>query len=148
MMNGPPQRIRINHDDHHATHVGRTNDGRQFFLTTPFVPAGGSEAGCEFIALYLFDAGGALLEACIDDLGPRQHVDQRVARALFESRFAALGPVRLGPIDIAPFQLERDGTIFGFVPQPPENDDEDWCVIVEPGNFMAFYPPWNGDYDT
>ena len=55
-----PERIPIAHDDYHAKHVGRTPDGRQFFLTTPL----------------------------------------------------------------------------------------DWCVIIEPGNYMAFYPPWEGDYDT
>src|SRR5688500_7198055 len=31
-----PKLVAINHDDHHARHVGRTEDGRQFFLTTPF----------------------------------------------------------------------------------------------------------------
>ena len=45
-----PEKIAIAHDDYHAEHVGRTRDGRQFFVTTPFVPH-----GREFIAVYLFD---------------------------------------------------------------------------------------------
>ena len=57
----------IEHDEHYAEHVGRTGDGRQFFLTTPFEPAIGGQKGSEFVALYLFDGGGKLLEAKIDD---------------------------------------------------------------------------------
>src|SRR5687768_14677806 len=58
-----PTRIAIDHDDHHAQHVGHTADGRQFFLTTPFVPG-----DRDFIALYLFDRDGRLLSATIDDI--------------------------------------------------------------------------------
>jgi hypothetical protein len=29
-----------------------------------------------------------------------------------------------------------------------EEDGDEWCVEFHPGNFMAFYPPWDGDYDT
>jgi hypothetical protein len=38
-----------------SVHVGRTVDGRQVFLTTPFVPAVGGIPGREFIALFLVD---------------------------------------------------------------------------------------------
>ena len=54
----------------------------------------------------------------------------------------------LGDINIAPFSHEAYGTTFGLIAQPPEEEDEDWTVIAEPGNYMAFYPPWDGDYDT
>jgi hypothetical protein len=40
------------------------------------------------------------------------------------------------------------GVNFGLVTQAPEDEDEEWNVIAEPGNYMAFYPPWDGDYDT
>jgi hypothetical protein len=43
-----PKTIAINPDDYHARHVGRTADGRQFFLTTPFEPAIGGRVGREF----------------------------------------------------------------------------------------------------
>ena len=39
MAKKPPKLFPINHDDYHAKHIGTTADGRQFFLTTPFVPA-------------------------------------------------------------------------------------------------------------
>ena len=52
MADGPPETIAIDPDDYHAEHVGRTADGRQFFLTTPFEPAIGGRAGSEFVALH------------------------------------------------------------------------------------------------
>src|SRR5262249_12466767 len=66
-----PKLIAIDHDEYHASHVGRTANGTQFFLTTPFVPAIEGSAGREFVAVYLFDARGRFHEARIDDLGTR-----------------------------------------------------------------------------
>jgi hypothetical protein len=149
MDDGPPKRIAIDQDDYHARHVGRTADGRQFFLTTPFEPAVGGRAGSEFIAMYLFDATGQLLEARIDDFGPRAGVDVEKCRQLYEQRLRELGDVRFERIEIAPFAVERFGTTFGLIPRPPEDDDGGWWVEVEPGNYMAFHEPWDsGDYDT
>ena len=56
MAKGPPNTVTLGHDDYSARYVGRTADGRQFFLTNPFVPAIGGNSGREFLALYLFDA--------------------------------------------------------------------------------------------
>src|SRR5690606_812561 len=63
-----PTTIAIDHDDYHAKLVGRTPDGRQFFLTTPFEPGRPGVPGCEFVALYIFDPAGNLVEAKIDQL--------------------------------------------------------------------------------
>ncbi len=143
MPESAPELIAINHDDYSAKHIGRTADGRQFFLTTPFVPG-----GREFIALYLFDDEGSLLEAKIDDLGLRNEVDNDAARALIDTRLAELGDFSFGDIEVAPFRLERFDTEFGLIAIAPEEDNEEWTVIAEPGNYMGFYPPWDGDYDT
>ena len=72
MENQLPSHIPINHDDYHAEFVGRTSDNRQFFLTNPFVPKLGDHPGREFLALYIFDDDGNLMEAKIEDLGIRQ----------------------------------------------------------------------------
>ena len=144
-----PKLIAIDHDDYHASHVGHTADGHQFFLTTPFVSAGKDNPGCEFIALYIFDDEGALLEAHIDNLGPRAELDNVLASSLFDQRLSQLGPVEYGRIEVKPFEVERFGTTFGLIPQPPEDEDDYWSVTVEPGDYMAFYEPWDsGDYDT
>jgi len=148
-MSKQPKIIAIDHDDYHASRVGQTPDGRQFFLTTPFIPAMGENAGREFIALYLFDKWGKFLEARIDDLGPRAGLDEQRARAVFEQRLAVLGPVEYCRIEVQPFQIERFDTTFGFIPRGPEDEDDGWWVEVEPGNYMAFHEPWDsGEYDT
>lgn len=149
MENGPPDIIAINHDDYHAEHVGRTVDGRQFMLTTPFVPESGPQKGNEFVALYLFDADGKLLEAKIDEFGPRATFDEDKRRQTYEQRLNELGHVTFGRIEVAPFAIERFGTTFGLVLREPEDDEDVWAVEMQPGNYMAFFEPWNsGEYDT
>src|SRR5258706_16007685 len=105
MPEQPPQLIAINHDDYHASHVGRTPDGRQFFLTTPFVPATRGRAGREFIALYLFGADERFQEARIVDMGPRAEFDEQRERSVFKGRLAELGEVELCCIEVQSFHL-------------------------------------------
>ncbi len=147
-MDGIPNTIPINHDDYHAKHIGRTADGRQFFLTTPFVPAYGDEVGCEFIALFIFDAGGALLEAHIDNLGPRAPLAKDSANKLYNERLASLGKIEFCDIEISPFKTERFGVEFGLIPRELEDEDDEPAIEMQPGNYMAFFDPWDGDYDT
>jgi hypothetical protein len=149
MADGPPERIAIAHDDYHGEHVGRTADGRQFFLTTPFVPAIDGRAGNEFVALFLFDSAGRLLEAKIDQLGPRATLDKQGAQDVYDQRLRELGDVSFERIEVAPFAVERFGTTFGLIPRPPEDEDDGWWVELLPGNYMAFHEPWDsGEYDT
>ena len=158
-MSAAPEKILILHDDYHARHIGRTSDGRQFFLTQAFESAIGDSPGREFVALFLFDDDGSLIEDRIDELGTRQELDldgrppgnkasgSTIDDAI-ERRLAELGTVAFGDIEIRPFGVDRLGTTFGFLPVEPEEDGEEWCVEFHPGNFMAFYPPWDGEYDT
>jgi hypothetical protein len=149
MAKGPPKTIALAHDEYAARFVGRTTDGRQFFLTNPFVPAIGGNPGREFLALYLFDRVGALVGAQIESLGTRAGLDEDAARARRAAMLEAIGPVKFGGIKVAPFRVEMFGVEFGFIPQPPEEPGDDWSVIVEPGNYMCFSPPWtSGEYDT
>ncbi len=144
MAKGPPKLVALGHDDYHAEYVGRTRDGRQFFLTTPFVPH-----EREFLALYVFDKSGRLQSATIDDLGPRETLDEPARLARRDALLASLGKVKYQRIRVAPFHIEIFGVEFGFITQPPEEPDEDWSVIVEPGNVMCFWLPWtSGVYDT
>ena len=149
MAKSPPKLVALDHDDYSARDVGLTEDGRQFFLTTPFVPAINGNPGREFLALYLFDKDGGLLEARIEDLGTRATLDENQGRATRDRMLASLGQVKFRRIKVAPFRVKRFGVEFGFIPKPPEESGEDWSVIVEPGNYMALFPPWNsGEYDT
>jgi hypothetical protein len=143
-----PEKIAIDHDDYHAEHVGRTADGRQFLLTTPFV-SGPRPAGNEFVALYLFDSAGQFLEAHIDEFGPRDAIDRVARKRTYEERLESLGEVSYQRIEVAPFRTEHFGVEFGLIPREPEEEDDDWWVILEPGDYMAFHEPWDsGEYDT
>lgn len=147
MTSDRPPLIAIDHDDHHARHVGHTADGGQFFLTTPFLPEDGTDPGREFVALFLFDAAGALVEARIDDLGPRASLDEADQRAREDSHLAALGEMTFDRIVIAPFSVERFGTTFGLIVDDADGD-ECW-VTLQPGDYMAFSEPWDsGEYCT
>jgi hypothetical protein len=151
MAKGPPRLLTIAHDDYHAAHVGRTRDGRQFFLTAPFVPAVrvGSPTGREFLALYLFDRAGVLLEATIDDLGPRVSLDHPARVRRRDELLAGVGELRHGRIRVAPFSITRFGVEFGLIPRAPEEPGGDWAVILMPGDTMCFWPPFSsGIYDT
>jgi hypothetical protein len=141
---GPPKLVTVDHDDYHAEYVGRTKDGRQFFLDVPFVPG-----EREFIALYVFDKAGRLVSATIDDLGPREALDEPARMARRDALLASLGPVKYGRIRVAPFRVEMFGVEFGFIPAPPDEPGGSWRVTVQPGDVMCFFPPWtSGVYDT
>lgn len=146
---GKPSLIAINHDDYHAEHIGRTSDGRQFFLTLAFEPPSGQDEGNEFVALYLFDADGTFVEARIDEFGPRAGMDMDRRTAIYEQRLRELGEVTFTRIEVAPFEHEAFGTTFGLIARPGDEEDEPWWVELHPGNCMAFSEPWDsGDYDT
>ena len=149
MPDGPPALVAINHDDYHARHIGRTGDGRQFFLTALFEPESGQQAGNEFVPLFLFDERGKLIEAKVDQFGPRATMDEAKRQALFGRRLKELGEVSFERIEVAPFAVERFGTQCGLIAEAPEEEDDQWVVELRPGNFMAFYESWDsGDYDT
>jgi hypothetical protein len=144
-----PALIAIEHDDYHAEYVGHLADGRQFFLTTPFIPGHGSHPGEEFVALYLFHQDGQLADSKIDSFGPRETMDHTARRDLRDRRLRELGPVTFDRIEIAPFTIERFGVAFGLIVREPEESDDPWAVTVEPGDYMAFFAPWDsGVYDT
>ena len=148
-MNGRPELIAIGHDDYHAEYVGHLSDGRQFFLTAPFEPAIGGKQGCEYVALFTFDAEGNLLDAQIDSLGPRESLDHDTRQRCRDQRFKSLGDVTFGRIEVRPFAVERFGTIFGLLVREPEDEEDIWAVEMQPGNYMAFFEPWDsGEYDT
>ena len=147
-MEGRPDLVAIDHDDHHAEHIGRTPDGRQFILTNPFDPALGDNPGCEFVALYVFDAAGQLIQAKIDSFGPRGSNDD-ARRRKYAERLASLGDASFERVEVAPFGIERFGLEFGLVARAPEDEDDEWAVEMQPGNYMAFFEPWDsGEYDT
>jgi len=141
-----PARFTIIPDDYHADFAGTAEDGRRFFLTTPFDPS-----SSEFVAVFLWRADGTFDEIRIDDLGPRDDLADGVQEAAIEKRLDELGDYRIEPISVAPFAVQSYGLTFGFVPNvsPGAGGDGEVWVSVQPGDYMAYYAPWNnGEYDT
>ena len=102
MAKRPPELVALDHDNHSAEYVGRTEEDRQFFLTRPFVPAVGDEPGREYVALYLFEPAGRLTEARIEDMGTRGGMDEGRAEAVRDEMLASLGNVSFGRIQSRP----------------------------------------------
>lgn len=144
----PPKRLYIARDGYHARHIGRTSDRRQFLLTTPFVPASGTTPGAEFIALYTFDLQGNLLDAVIDDLGPRGAMPDAAVQNRYDERLRSLGTPTFRSISVKPFSLTRFGVKFGIIPLPPSDPGDAWTIDLQPGFYMSFSSPWDGAYDT
>jgi len=135
-----PELIAIDHDDYAAKYVGHTEDGRQFILTTPFEPAI-KGPGAEFLALYLFEDAGKLVDAKIENLGPRATMDEERRVQLRDQWLAELGEVSYERVEVAPFSVEKFGTDFGLIVREPEDDDDVLAVEMHPGNYMAFFEP-------
>jgi hypothetical protein len=144
MNDGKPLLVAIDHDDYHAKHIGITQDGLQFFLTTPFEPG-----KCEYIALFTFDRQGNLVDSDIEALGPRGSFSKEEARKRYDSKLKSLGDVNYQRIEVKPFSVTFNNIDFGLIAREPEDEDDVWAVELLPGNYMAFFEPWDsGEYDT
>jgi hypothetical protein len=149
MSEGKPDLVAIDHDDYHAKHIGVTPDGSQFFLTNPFEPRFNDQEGCEYIALFKFDKQGNLIDSDIEALGPRGSFTDEDASAKYYSKLESLGDVRYQRIEIKPFSVNYNDTDIGLIIREPEDEDDIWAVELLPGNYMAFFEPWDsGEYDT
>jgi len=147
-----PETITIGRDRHHAKFVGTAQDGSQFFLTTPFEPAIDDYDGCKYIALFIFDSDGTLVNHDIDALGSRKSLDKKLEKAKLKEKIKSLGKINYGDIVVKPFSIMHNGVEFGLIASemdPEDSDDGGWTVELLPGNYMAFFEPWDsGEYDT
>lgn len=165
MRSDRPNRIRLCYqteeedpDPDRGRYVGTARDGRRFFITAPFHPAVGTGpfVGHDFVALYLWDSRGEFLSAEYRQIGTRGVDAPSADKTLAANRYPEavssllefLGPVAYGDIDVAPFAMSINGVEFGLVPRAPEDDDDTWTVRAMPGDYMCWYPPWDGFYDT
>jgi hypothetical protein len=147
---GRPTRIAINHNSFEAKHVGHTAGGGQFFLTRPFDPGtADADDARDFVALYLFDEDGRFRKAEIDVFEEKDPGHSTAAKKVYRQRLQELGKAKFDRIEVEPFTVERFGLTFGLVAHAPTSSDDTWWVTAEPGDYMAFSPPWDlGEYDT
>lgn len=144
-----PDRIRINHDDYHGEWVGKTSDGSQFFATDALFTSQNvrtQRTVRDYVAVFLWNQDGSFREMRLDSFDRRSSESFELRAKTFQDRIDELGAITLCDIRVAPFEEVRDGVSFGLIYAPDEGNGE-W-VELQPGNEMAFYPPWDGRYDT
>ena len=143
---GFPERITIVPDDYHAEYVGTAEDGRRFFVSTPFIPGEGVGGGNEFIATFFWRPDGSYDSMNVQEFGPRDSLDHVAREAAMAKHLSDLGDYQLEEISVAPFSENVFGTSFGLVPQAY---DGMVSINLMPGDSMAFFEPWDsGEYDT
>ncbi len=135
-----PARLRLVPDDGEIEAVGMAQDGRRFMLAAP-------TGERNFIALFLWTAEGEFDRILVDDLGAPGDTSAAVEQALYERRAAQLGVFTVEPIEVAPFSVEQNGTLFGLVAYEPDDESEALAwVEYQPGNAFALCWPWDGTY--
>lgn len=150
---GRPERFTIVPDDYHVPYAGTAEDGRLFFLSDELLRFGTPEEPTSaYVGLFLWNADGSFSEIRVDavprpeGVPPGQAV-RAGADQIVEQRLAELGDYELEPITVAPFTQEVGGVIFGW--NVEQYDDGRWFINIEPGDFIAYYEPWDGlEYDT
>jgi hypothetical protein len=149
---GAPSRITIRPDDYHVPYAGKAGDGRLFFLSDELFDGGSTTREAkQFVALFLWKTDGTFDSVEVTDVKrradlPTQQAGHTADDAALHTYLDQLGDYELEPIAVAPFSHTVDGVVFGFVPQ---EYDGMWSVNIQPGDFIAYYAPWDGyEYDT
>ena len=89
-------RVHLIPDDFHLTHVGELHDGNYFWIDNQLASDGNDTR--DFIAVYIFDRKGNLIDSKIIDRGLRSNSDQLLLKEVidlfgpfhFQSRHLAL----------------------------------------------------------
>ena len=141
-----PERFTIVPDDYHVPYAGTAEDGRRFFLSDELF-----DHRSTYVGLFLWKADGSFDEVRVDSVErpdgvPPGQAAPSGADELVEARLAQLGEYTLEPIEVEPFTEEVDGVTFGW---KLGRYDGTPFINVEPGDFIAYYEPWDGlEYDT
>jgi hypothetical protein len=147
-MDQAPERFTIAPDDYHVPYAGTAEDGRKFFLSEELFHPGGSA----YVGLFLWNADGTFDEVLVDEVTrpqglPPGQAGRAGAKGLVNTRLDELGDYVLEPIEVEPFTTTVEGVTFGW--NVGRYDDGTYYINVEPGDFIAYYEPWDGlGYDT
>jgi hypothetical protein len=141
-----PERFTIRPDDYHVPYAGTAEDGRRFFLSDELF-----EGSSAYVGLFLWEADGTFdsvhVEAVPKPVGaPIGQAVPAGSQELLDAQLALLGDYTLEPITVEPFVEKVDGIRFGWRASRFQGL---WSINVEPGDFIAYYEPWDGfEYDT
>lgn len=148
-----PGKIRIKRvENHHAHHIGRGSDGTQFMAFIVALPLGEQpEHRCVrsrwYAILHRFDPEGRHLGTETTFLGTKEFAHElNGAETRLKRMIRTLGTVKYCDVEVAPFSVRIDGHTFGLVDaSTPEGGYERIDLLP---NGLAFFPPWDGTYET
>ena len=125
-----PARIPIRREEgYHTEKIGRF-DGGQYIGFVFFLESGQRRL---VSVLHRFDVSGNHVESEAWDEQPEVRLDEAIA---------SLPSAEPGNVEVEPFLIELLGAQFGLIPR-----EEQSYVVYLPYN-LAFFPPWDGTYDT
>lgn len=141
-----PTKLRIIPDNFHIQNIGRTANGRFYWIDTQLISAP-RQATRDYVCTFLFDPEGRLADHSVEFIGVRGDYAKGAVRDAIDRHIAALGQHSISEIWVRPFTVESDGAAFGLIPRQTQFGA--WRVEFMPGNTLSFYPPWDkGGYDT
>ena len=150
-----PNKIKINREEDYYTHyIGKTSDGKQFVcmigatLPTP-IPEDWENHKRWYAILHLFDDEGNYLTTQTVFTGLTSDGEDDIIERAREERsnfVESLGEVSYQGVEVCLFSTKVEGSVFGLV-DASEPEEDYYCINLLP-NGLAFFPPWDGDYDT
>jgi hypothetical protein len=150
MRNWHPERIPLMRvEDYHTHYLGELEDGRLFFGYETFVfPNGYSgenwqEERLEYAIVHLFDSNGIHVKTLYELAGKTSEIELRKSSKMLKRLLEPLGKLNYKNVEVKPFSIIIDKIEFGLIP-----DDETESIELQPSSTIAFFEPWNGEYDT
>ena len=143
------QKLRLIPDRYHLKNVGQLNNGNYYWIDVQ-LDSNGRETR-DFIATYIFDADGVLIEHKIIELGIRSDPSALSARVIIGQESTRIGVKKRKDFWVRPFSVKANGAVFGLVVREREQGELEGFQAVDamPGWTLMFYPPWaDGLYDT
>ncbi|MFK7772968.1 MAG: hypothetical protein AB8F94_12555 [Saprospiraceae bacterium] len=146
-----PEKIRVERiEDYHTHYIGKYNGENQFLGDQTFVFKNNripeddnwEKYRREYIVIYLFDKVGNFLGIEYQFAGTTDSIQFDMGSKL-EEMVGELGEIEFCNIEVKPFQIEIDGSLFGLIP-----NKESEMIELQPSNTIAFGEPWDGDYNT
>lgn len=146
-----PRKILVERiEDYHTHHIGKYENGNQFWGYATFVfterpiPKGEDweKYRREYIVLYLFDKEGNFKETKYKFAGTSDSLKFDTEEKI-ERMVSQLGKIEYCNIEIKPFEIEIDGFKFGLIP-----NEESEMIELQPSNTITFGEPWDGEYWT
>lgn len=142
-------KIHLIPDSFHLTDVGELNDGNYYWIDRQLVSDGTDTR--DFVAVYLFDPQGNLINSEIIDRGLRSDPNKIPLEDVFDRVSKRIGVKRRTDFWVYPFSVAAFGQKFGLVVRERQEGERDGFQAVDamPGFTLMFYPPWiDGLYDT